>query len=92
MNDRRRLPAPSATINLTASEGSTGAGALCVVCRSVLATTRRKTVASLGYWNPATEPVCQFCAADLDSLTDRCIHGVLGFDRAVWKFRGRLAA
>jgi hypothetical protein len=90
MNDEAALPGRPASINLTASEGSSEERR-CVLCPAP-ATTRRKTVSSLGYWSPATEPVCELCAAELDRLIDRCVRGMVEVDRAVRKFRGRLAA
>jgi hypothetical protein len=91
MNDRRRLPAPSATTS-TDSNGSTRGGrGICVVCCIREATTKRRTPSYIGTWN-LPELVCCECAAELDELVERCSRGALQVDHVVTKYRNKVAA
>lgn len=91
MNDERRRQAPPATNQHGADRSNGIGGTLCVRCKLRPAKANRRLPSYTGTW-AQPERVCGKCAAELDELSERCARGVGQVDRAVERFRGRLAA
>jgi len=62
----------------------------CVRCRCQEATTKRRTVSYFGTWN-MPEPVCGWCARELDTEAERLDRVTLQVDHALREYRRKVS-